>query len=303
MKTPSRKLILIYTAIAMGAGLLMGIVRTVVSNLYLDTGIELYAPSSIPPIVMHVLLVLCAVIVATSGMFPLHKNHAAASMETPSQFTLFSSMLTGFMLLAYDFFLVYDISSDNWAALRPLFGHAPTGSVTLASAAFTMLLLLFAIPAALFFFRAAQRCQKPSQSVLCTLTVIWFVLFALRFYFDSAVAFNSPTKILRILAILCMAFYAIHENRRILGIAMPRIYFPAAYLAMFVCTVHLLSDICLLANKKIVAQDGYLGLAVELAYLIYILSRVLYLGTTKSTPAPKAEDSAQAEVPAADQIP
>ena len=134
MKTPSRKLILIYTAIAMGAGLLMGIVRKVVSNLYLDTGIELYAPSSIPPIVMHVLLVFCAVIVATSGMFPLHKNHAAASMETPSQFTLFSSMLTGFMLLAYDFFLVYDISSDNWAALRPLFGHAPTGSVTLASA-------------------------------------------------------------------------------------------------------------------------------------------------------------------------
>ena len=296
MKTPSRKLILIYTAIAMGAGLLMGIVRTVVSNLYLDTGIELYAPQSIPPIVMHVLLVLFAVIVCTSGMLPLHKNRAAVSMEAPSQLTLFSSMFTGFMLLAYDFFLIYDISADNWIALSPLFGRTPTGSVTLASASFTMLLLLFALPAAAFFLRAAQGCQKPSQSVLCTLTVIWFVLFALRFYFDSAVAFNSPTKILRILAILTMAFYAIHENRRILGIAMPRIYFPATYLALFVCTVHLLSDVCLLASRKIVAQDGYIGLAVEFAYLIYILSRVLYLGTTKNTSALKAEDTVQTKL-------
>jgi high-affinity Fe2+/Pb2+ permease len=120
---------------------------------------------------MNVLLILCAMIVSTSGMFPLHKNHAAASMKTPSQLTLFTSMLTGFMLLAYDFFLVYDISADNWTALRPLFGHAPTGSVTLASATFTMLLTSVAktIFAAFYADRVAID-KRGSDLLSCCVT-------------------------------------------------------------------------------------------------------------------------------------
>ena len=41
----------------------------------------------------------------------------------------------------------------------------------------------------------------------------------------------------------------------------------------------------LLSAGKIALPEGYLGIAVELAYVLYILSRLLYLGMTKPKPA------------------
>ncbi|MBE6658030.1 MAG: hypothetical protein E7604_06245 [Ruminococcaceae bacterium] len=285
MKTLTRKQILGYTAFSAAAGLLLAIVRAVVSMVYLEPGVEMYAHGTPLPAIMHGIILLCGIAVCTSAFRPLCSNSAAKELSPASQFTLFASMFCGFLLLAYDLYLIYDVASAGWDAIGPLIGRPPSGTVTMASAVFTLCLMIFAVPAAIYFLKAAQGVIKPSHPFFATMTVVWFVLFALHAYFDAAIAFNSPTKVLRILTVLTFAIYAIHETRRTLDIPMPRIYFPSAFLAIFLGLTHALSDAVLLGSGKIILQEGYLGIAVELAYVLYILSRVLYLGTTKPTAA------------------
>lgn len=281
MKTLTRKQILGYTAFSAATGILLAAARAAVSLTSLESGIEMYAHGTVLPAVIHVLIVLCAIAVCTAGIRRLCDNSAADNDAPPSQFTMFSAMFCGFLLLAYDLYLIYETASANWNAIGPLIGRPQTAAVTMASAVFTLCLMVFAIPSAIAFFKTAQGVRRPSQPFFETMTVIWLIMFALHAYFDATIAFNSPTKILRILTLLALALYAIFETRRSLDIPLPRIYFPAAYLAILLGLTHGISDAVLLAAGKIVLPEGFLGIAVELAYVLYILSRMLYLGTTK----------------------
>mgnify|MGYP003306261052 CR=1 FL=1 len=295
MKTPKRNMILGYTALAVLAGLVLAVIRIAVSMAYLTPGIEMYAHGTPLPTILHILIILCSIAVCTVALLPLHDNHAADGWSDASQLTVFASMFCGFLLLAHDLFLVYDVASNNWDAIGPLIGRPQTAAVTMASAVFTLSLMILAIPAAIYFFKAAQGTSRPSHPVFATLTVIWFVMFALHAYFDASTAFNSPTKVLRILTILAFTMFAIHESRRTLEIPLPRVYFPTAYLAVLLGLTHAISDAVLLGAGKLRIPEGYLGIAVELAYVVYILSRLLYLGATKPA-AHIPEETSEAEV-------
>ena len=299
MKTLSRKQILGYTAFSAAAGLLLAGMRAAVSMAYLEPGIEMYKHGTPLPAILHTAIILCAIAVCSAGFCRLRDNTAADNTAAVSQFTTFTSMFSGFLLLAYDLYLIYEAASSNWNAIGPLIGRLPTASVTMASAVFTLLLMILAIPAAIYFLKAAQGIAKPSLPFFATMTVVWLVLFALHAYFDASIAFNSPTKVLRILTVLALAIYAIHETRRLLDIPMPRVYFPSAFLAVLLGLTHAISDAVLLGTGKIKLQEGYLGIAVELAYVLYILSRLLYLGTAKpqtdvlSDTAPEAKPTTE----------
>lgn len=285
MKTLTRKQILGYTAFSAAAGLILAAARAAISLSHLEPGIEMYTQGTALPTILHTVIILCAVAVCTSGFRPFSDNAAADDIGTVSPLTQFASMFTGFLLLAYDFYLIYGAAADNWAAIGPLIGKPQTAAVTLASAVFTLCLMVLAVPSAIHFFKTAQGNLKPSYPFFATLTVVWLVMFAMHAYFDASIAFNSPTKILRILTFLVLAIYAIQETRRTLDIALPRLYFPSAYLAILLGLTHACSDAVLLGAGKIVLPEGYLGIAVELAYVLYILSRLLYLGMTKPKPA------------------
>ena len=295
MKTLTRKQILGYTAFSVAAGLLLAAVRAGVSVTYLEPGIEMYAQGTALPTILHIALIVCAILVCTSALRPLGTNPAAENTSAVSPLMQFSAMFTGFLLLAHDFYLIYVSASDNWAAIGPLLGRPQTASVTMASAVFTLCLIILAIPAAIYFFKTAQGNTNPSYPIFATMAVIWFVMFALHAYFDASIAFNSPIKVLRILTILALAIYAIQETRRTLDIPMPRVYFPTAYLAILLGLSHAISDAVMLGAHKIALPEGYLGIAVELAYVLYINARVLYLGTTKTRTAPPAADE-QSEI-------
>ena len=290
MKTLTRKQILGYTAFSAAAGLLLAAARAVISLSHLEPGIEMYAQGTVLPTILHTVIILCAIAVCTCALRPFSDNAAADDISAVSPLTQFAAMFTGFLLLAYDFYLIYGAAADNWAAIGPLIGKPQTAAVTLPSAIFTLSLMILAIPAAICFFKTAQGNLKPSYPFFATITVVWLVMFALHAYFDASIAFNSPTKILRILTFLVLAIYAIQETRRSLDIPMPRIYFPTACLAVLLGLSHAVSDAVLLGAEKITLPEGYLGIAVELAYVLYILSRLLYLGMAKPTPAAVAPD-------------
>lgn len=280
MKIPNKKHLLMFTVFSVAAGLILAAARTAISLLWLEGGIEMYAHGTPLPTVLHILITVCALVVCASGFLRYSDTPEGEIPAPQSQFMLFTSMFCGFLLLAYDLYLIFEAAQNNWSALGPLIGRPQTATVTMASAIFTLCLMVFAIPAAISFFKSSQNVQTPSRPVFATMTVVWFVLFALHAYFDASISFNSPTKILRILTILALAMHAIYETRTLLGIPLPRIYFPSAYLAVLLGLTHAISDAVLLGAGKIVLAEGYLGIAVELAYVVYIIARLLHAGAT-----------------------
>ena len=292
MKTLTKKHILGYTAFSAAAGLLLAVLRTVISLGSLEPGIEMYMQGTPLPTILHIVIVLCAIAVCTAGLQKLCDNPAADKDAPISQFTLFASMFCGFLLFAYDFFLIYDVGSANWDAIGPLIGRPQTAAVTMASAVFTLCLMLFAIPAAISFLKTARGNLKPSQPFFETMVVVWLIMFALHAYFDASIAFNSPIKIMRILTMLALTLFAICEVRRSLDIVTSRLYFPIAFLAVLLGLTHGISDAVLLGAGKIVLAEGYLGIAVELSYVLYILSRLLRCCADKpAVPASDFDDS------------
>lgn len=292
MKTLSQKHILLYTALSLIAGLLLAVLRTVISDAALERGVELYAQGTVADDVLHIATAICVLILFSSMLLPYSRNPAADIRRT-SPLTVFAATFTGFMILAFDLILLYNNVRGNWVALAPLLGKPATGTVTMASAAFLFCLMLTAIPAAIFFFKVAavDAWEKPSFPVFSTFSIVFFTLFALHVYFDTTTAMNSPMQIMRMLSLLSFVLYAIHETRRILGIPMPRWYFVFAFSALLFGTVVTLSDAILYVKGVIRLTDGFLGVAIGLAYLVYILSRLLYLGMTKPTQASIESDT------------
>ncbi len=283
MKILSRKHILLYTAAAAILGLVFAIVRTAVSLSTLEPGIELYVQGSAADDILHAVIAVCVLLLCSSALLPF-SDGPTADIRRTSPLTLFAATFSGFMIVAFDLILLYDTAMDGWKALGPLLGKPPSGGITMPGAVFLLCLMLSAIPAAIYFFKvaAAGACDKPSFPVFSTFTIVFFILFALHVYFDTTTAMNSPMQIMRMLALISFVLYATHETRRILGIAMPRFYFAFAFTALFFGTVVSVSDMVLYIKNAITLKDGYLGLAIQIAYVIYILSRLLVLGTVPS---------------------
>ncbi len=286
MYTKFKKTILMFTSVSVFSAILLSIIRIVLSQKMLETGIEMYTHNSTAMTVFHIVLSLIGILLIISGFFTAlkHKSNIRNSQNV-SQLTVFTSMLCAFMLVAYFLLSVYDAMISDWAILGPLFGRPATASVTMASAVFTLLLLICTIPAAIYFFKvSAATAYRPSFSVFATLVGVWFMLLALHAYFNTTTAFNSPVKIFHIITLLSMMFYALQEARLSLEIANLRLYFATAYLTVFLGTVHTISDTVLYAQKRIDLQGGYLGITIEAVYVLYILSRLLSFAVSRTRP-------------------
>ena len=281
MQTFSRKQISLLTVVL---ALLLAVFRIAVSVSSLEPFVELYRQGVIADDILHVLIALCALILCSCMLLPLSDNPASDIRQT-SQLTVFSATFCGFMILAYDLIFIYDAYTSDWAVFAPLLGRLQSEWVsTPANAVFALLMMIAAVPAAIYFLKVASAgaADKPSFSVFSSFAVLWFVLFVLNTYYDNTVALNSPVKVLRIFMILSFIMYAAHEGRRILDIALPRWYFAFAYLALFFGILVTVSDAVLYVKGILSLSDGWLGLAMHFAYILYILSRLLYLAASRT---------------------
>ncbi len=284
MNIRSRKTLLLYSAMAALLGILTAVVRIIItSGDAFEPGIELYVTGAPAPTVLHIFMVLCVALAVTSAFTVAGKPSlypdAKPSLGAPTQLNVFTSALCGFLLLAYDILTVYRMSQNNWRAIGPLIGRAPTADVPLASSVFLLLMVVSAVPAAIYFLRIAfgSSAQTTAFGIFSAMPALWLILLVLNSYFDSTLSLNSPIKILRMLAIASMMLYAVQESRLAIGIPLPKVFFPYALFTVYLCIAHALSDAVLLAKNVIVVRDGFLLIAFELAYGLYVLSRLLRL--------------------------
>ena len=282
------------TALCLGSvliGILLGAGRIFMSIAALQAGIEMYIRESPLPAVFHIILTVAAAAALVLGLLlgaDTKKTGGRLRPGKAGQALSFVSLLMAFMLLAYDGMTVYSMARNRWTDIGPLIG-TPVEGVTFASAVFSLLFLIAAIPAAVYFFKTAS--SDPVQistgyAISAVMPAIWFVLCALHQYFDTATAFNSPVKIVRILATLLLLLFAVHDARCVLRIADPRLFFGFAFPAVVVGIAQAVSDGVIYAMGGIRMNAGYLGVVLQLVYVCYILFRVKSV-TTAPEPEPE----------------
>lgn len=298
------------TALCLGSvliGLLLGVGRIFMSVSALQAGIEMYSRESALPTVYHIILFAAAAAALILGLLLGARTKKKGGTLCPGkagQALSFISLLMAFMLLAYDGMTVYSMARSRWSELGPLLGVQVEG-VTFASAIFSLLFLIAAIPASVYFFKTSSA--DPEQisagyGICAVMPVVWFILCALHTYFDTATAFNSPVKIVRILAILLFVLFSVHDARCVLRIADPRAFYGFAFPAIIVGTAQAVSDAVVYGMGGIRMSAGYLGTALELIYVFYIMFRVTAAGTEPKTEAPAAgSDSTAAAAEAAEE--
>lgn len=286
--------------LALASGLLLAVARIIVSFRYLEPVTEMYAYGAVLPVVFHCVLA-CVCLAAVIGgclsggkLCGKKEDRLLPAFGNPSQASIFLSMFTGFMMLAYAGILLYGMAKNGWAEIAPLIGRK-SETVTLPTALFALLFPVSAIPAALYFFRTASYDEKnvsEGYTVVSVMPVLWFVLSALHQYFASEMALNSPVKVIRVFAILALLFYAVHESRVVVCIGMPRVYFASAYLAVLFTVMQTVSEAVFRARGLSGAEDGYIDLVMELVYVGYIVCRLM---TVKAVPAEDKNGESQEE--------
>lgn len=198
------------------------------------------------------------------------------AFSTPSKCVTFAGIFLGIMILLYDVTLVIDMANNHWSAIAPLIGRAPLGSNT-ASAVLTLVHLLSALPAALYFFKSATAMGKPSPAygVLASTPAIWCLLTTLTLYFRMDVAYNSPTKLLRLISLVVFLLWQVQEGRALLGIPKRGLlagFGAAATVLTLTCGI---SDLALYAMGVISLPCGYIEAVLYIALGAYTAARNL----------------------------
>lgn len=305
MKQLSKKAVVVYAAVSAAAGLLLSVVRSLLSVSALDPGIEMYRMGSGADI-MHIVF-FCFAVLAFSVYIPARRGVPEVSLHRTEKGILFPTLFTAFMLLAYDIVLILNLVKEQFRSISPLLGKSPTSAtgqsvVTLPSAIFLVLMIVAAIPASVYYFKCAnaERSSKASLAGFATAPVVWFILFSLHTYFDFTLAFNSPVKIIRIISILSFLFYTIQEARYQVGAPIPALYFATGNLSVLFGLSVSISDAVLYGKGIIFLREGYLVPSFMFFFSLYVLFRLLSVGnaaavgdTEESADAPAADTDAE----------
>lgn len=194
----------------------------------------------------------------------------------PSLFVTFAGIFLGIMLILYAVMQFIGMAGNDFRALAPLLGRAPLGKNS-ASSVLSLLHLISALPAAMYCFKAATTLGKPSAGfgILASAPAIWSLLSTLILYFEMDVAFNSPTKLLRLSALVVFMLWQVQEGRMLLGVPKRSLFAGFGSAAMLLTLVCGISDLVLYAMGVITLGGGYIEAAVFVALGMYAAARCL----------------------------
>lgn len=270
-KSGAPKLFFLITAALSAAAALL---QTYLFYAYYEEGLNLYKTGATKPGVFYIGVFICALFCA-SAYFILKKSETKI-LPPPDRFIIFTAILSGFQLAASVMFNVFYYVSGTY-----------TGMTALRAA-----VLIAAIPASVYFIITALS-SKPKRNVLmlcCFSTIIWATVYLMSIYFDMSSPLNSPIRILNQLALITIMLYFTFEARYLLGKPKPRLYFPAALLAMLFISMASGSDMFLtFAGIRPSSPETVFRIA-EVAVMLYITARIRSIAFLKEPDTSDKQD-------------
>ena len=284
-KTIQRRLLLFYLLLASAAGVGLAGGRAFMMYQWYDPTKQMYERGTSFPLLFRILCGVICMVLCTS-FFVFRKKRISVDFRSTTLFTVFSSSLCSFMMLAYLFVSVYQLYSTSFVTLSVLRSGSGAASNEKLRALFVILQLCLLVPAALYFFRVAAV-NRGSGNGFCLLSmvpIVWATVLLIATYLDISVSFNSPDKLLSQLVLICLMLYFVYETRYNMGAPRPRLYFPCAFLCIVLILVYALPDLLLGSigiwrvlgdSASSVSSENTVFYIMLLSFAVYIFSRCL----------------------------
>ena len=275
-----RRLLLFYLLFAAASGAVLAIARVLMMYQWYDPIGQMYERGTSIPVVFRILTVVACGVLCTS-FFLFRKKRSAVDFRSTTLFTVFSSSLCSFLMLAYLFVSLYTLYSTNFISLSALQSHSDAASNERLRAFFYILHLLLLFPAALYFFRVAAVSRNSGNGfcILSMVPIVWGTVFLIAMYLDISVSFNSPDKLLGQLVLIFLMLYLVYETRYNMGIPRPRLYFPCAFLCIVLIMIYAIPDLLLnsLGTWRILGDNTMHAFGQGTVYYVMLLSFALYI--------------------------
>lgn len=227
-----------YTPLSIVALLIAAVVivlHTLLVRRYFEIDIALFETGVFLPKILYAAVAVYTVVCIFLG-FLFQKTHQEKKPKRAhlTGISLYTGLLCGFAMIAAAVIYVLDI--------------VRSGNVILfntASDIVTAALIVCTIPAAAYFIISAfGGGYKNKSAIVCGMfTVIWMALLLLKLYFEMDVSLNSPTRILRQLAVISVMLYMLQELRYRIGIKRSALFRVFAALAVLFVGLSASSDI------------------------------------------------------------
>lgn len=224
------------------------------------------------------------------------KNDAFAevtdNMIQGSQTLVFSSSLAGIMLVTSSGMQVYDFIANS--ANEAVSLTARLGSY-IRENTFDFIIFFLAIFSAIYFFKTASlnpteiepvtenkgensfKSRQPfSQGymIFSFFPIIWSFLNIFKCFFDMSKSVNSPIRIYELVCFLSISLYFVAESRMLIGRRETSKFFTFAYTTMLLISLSAVPNLILSAFWLLETSVSLMVYAVQVSFLLYIVSRV-----------------------------
>lgn len=245
-----------------------------------DLSIRHFAKGSPYAIAASLSAAAAAVVGLAAGLTQKRKS-AQVYLAAPSAFFIFTSSVTGFMMLA-SFIL----------SIRELAHGLPILEI--------LRLVLLALAAAFFFLVSTREKKGDGFAFLSLCPILYALLSVLTVYFDTAYAMNSPLKSYYLLMYLSMALFFTAEARTAIRELQPFSYTLFGSLCFVLSASIGLSQLAIALYDTVGHGFSVIDCALWIAISLFALSRLLSLTAgskegTDSTDAASTSDKAEGD--------
>lgn len=262
------------------------VLHTLLVRKYFEVDVALFETGTYLPKILYAAVAVYTVLCIFLGFFfqktrrekPLKRAHLTG-------ISLYTGLLCGFAMIASAVIYVLDmVGSGNMILFDT------------ASDIVTAALIICTVPAAAYFIISAfGGGYRNKPAVVCGMfTVIWMALLLLKLYFEMDVSLNSPTRILRQLAVIAVMFYMLQELRYRIGIKRHALFRAFSALAVLFVGLSASSDITVMlrggASDSVSTVFSYVVWCVGL----YTIVNTFYIPSEEAVSGSRISDEKKA---------
>lgn len=248
----------VFGAVSIAVALLSVVGRLLTVLFFTDSGTGVHSNASIfPQVFSYLLATVCIGLVVWA--FLSKKDFADREAPVSKPFTVFTTAVFGFAMLAY--------------AVILLFSNIAAKSFT----AFEIILIVSSFLSGIYYLSLlfARKTSKNMLAILSMVPIVWAITALIEFYFDMTVLISSPSRIWVQITYIAFMIFILAEVRFNIGYESSLLYAPASVIAtIFLLSVSVSNLVC--SDKMIIGiTERPITYAVMLAAGLYSLSKLI----------------------------
>ena len=252
------------------AAAILAVMRTLALYFYYEEGLGLMESGAVLPKVTDLLAVICVCISVLIPLIFFKNKKMPTSLPNPGPSVISTGILCGLAMIGLFAFLMY-------RGVNP--------SVAGSGLVVWTIMLIFMIPAALYFFKTANSKHPFSRAsaALGFAPILWAAFFLISVFFERDTTLNNTIRVYTQMSLISVMVFFLNEVRFLVCKAKPLLYCGMGSAAVIVIALSSIPKlICALLCSIEFSSDIVYGI-IELFLLLAIVCRMALYTSKKSS--------------------